>query len=486
MLRLIPTPRRTDMSDARVHLPAVLSIVNESAADESVVALTEAAHTLREYARRTHRIDLAPGEGGLTFTADPSLPAEGYTLTVTAAGAVVCASDACGAQNAAVSLLQLMEPDGDGITLPVGTLEDEPDCSWRGVMVDLARDWHELSVLYEYVDMCRFYKIKYLHLHFTDDQSYTLPSRAFPHLSTPGRSYTENELRGLIAYAASRHVELIPEIDVPGHSTSFAHAYGECFGTDGIICLSPDSMAGMATIFRELCTLFADSSYIHIGGDEAAIDKWTTCEKCRSAFRARGVDVDGMEPHALAEVMYATFIKEMCEVVLSCGKTPVVWEGFAAEVNHLIPREAVIMSWENYYQPTPSLLSAGFRIVNCSWSPMYVVTPVAYWKPEEVFDWNVYTWHPVHPHSPYQQTGLVIDPTEQVEGGQLLAWGDRIMSEFPTVAEGVREEQRLVEERVPALAENTWNREKRTDREEFLARMQDVAALYEAFRGRRA
>ena len=210
MLRLIPAPAYTTMADAL----AVISPVYT--ADK---ALADAAQTLADYARRTHGITLTQREGGIAFTVDASLPTEAYTLTVTEDGATVKASDVLGAQNAAVTLIQIMEKEGDGLTLPVGVIEDAPKCTWRTVMIDLARDWHELHVLYEYVDMCRFYKVKYLHLHFTDDQSYTLPSKAYPKLSTEGRHYTEEEIKGLIAYARSRGVELIPEIDVPGHTT---------------------------------------------------------------------------------------------------------------------------------------------------------------------------------------------------------------------------------------------------------------------------
>ena len=478
MLRLIPAPAHTTMADARV---AVAPVYN------TAEVFADAAKTLADFARRTHGITLTQGDSGITFAVDTTLPTEAYTLTVTETGATVKASDSLGAQNAAVTLIQLMEKAEDGLTLPAGVIEDAPKCTWRTVMIDLARDWHELHVLYEYVDMCRFYKVKYLHFHFTDDQSYTLPSKAFPKLPTEGRHYTEAEIKGLIAYAKARGVQLIPEIDVPGHTTSFASAYGEIFGTDGIICLSEESMAGMATLFRELCELFADSEYIHLGGDEAAIGKWITCEKCLAAFRARGVDVDGYlateeGKKELTELMYATFIKDICEVILSCGKTPVVWEGFHKSMNHLIPKESVIVSWENFYQTTPELLEAGFRVVNGAWKPMYVVTPVVYWSPEEVYNWNVYTWGAVHPGSPYNKEALHIDPTMQVEGGQLLAWGDQIVAKYPVVAEGVREEQRLIEERTPCLSENVWNRVKPTDWAEFGGRMEKVAELYEAFR----
>lgn len=478
MLRLIPAPSYTTMTDARVAIAPVYT---------TDPVLANVASTLVDFARRTHGITLTQGSGGIAFLADASLPVEGYTLTVTQDGATVRASDPLGAQNAAVTLIQLMEKEGDGLSLPAGIIQDSPRCTWRTVMVDLARDWHELHVLYEYVDLCRFYKVKYLHLHFTDDQSYTLPSKAFPLLSTEGRHYTEDEIRGVIAYAKSRGVELIPEIDVPGHTTSFAAAYGDIFGRDGIICLSEASMAGMATLFSELCDLFADSAYIHLGGDEAVIAKWTTCDKCLAAFRTRGVDVDAYlateaGTRELSELMYATFLKEICEVILSHGKTPVIWEGFHKDMNYLIPKESVIVSWENLYQTTPELLEAGFRVINGAWKPMYVVTPIVYWSPEEVYNWDVYTWGATHPGSPYNQVPLHIEPTMQVEGGQLLAWGDRIMENYPNVADGVREEQRLMEERTPCLSENVWNRIKPTDWQEFSGRLAQVTELYERFR----
>ena len=478
MIRLIPTPKNTNMCDARSVIAARYT---------AEASLVDAARTLAHYARRTHGITLTEGPGGISFITDTSLPAEGYILSVNTDGVTVKVADEVAAQHAAVSLIQLMEKVDGGMSLPIGTLADSPECTYRTLMLDLARNWHELCVLYEYVDMCCFYKIRYLHLHFTDDESYTLPSKAFPKLSTEGRHYTHEEIKSLLAYAKSRGVQIIPEIDVPGHTTSFSTAYGDIFGRDGIICLSEDSMEAMSILFCELCELFADSDYIHIGGDEACIDRWTSCDKCLNAFRQDGVDVDKYLQsdeirRDLAELMYATFIKRICNVVLSRGKTPVVWEGFREDTNHLIPREALIVSWENYYQTTPQLLSGGFRVVNGSWIPMYVVTPSIYWSAEDVYNWNIYTWRPYHPKSPYAGSGLTIKPTDQVEGGMLLAWGDHIARKFPILSEGIRKEQQLVEERVMPFAENVWNREKPTDWNEFCERMTAVSSLYESFR----
>lgn len=478
MLNIIPTPQITSMGDASAKLMPHFS------ADEK---FSNAADTLKEYAFRTKGIELVQGECGINFKYDASIKSEAYKLTVSDNCATVLAGDLVGANHAAVTIIQLLEKDDNNITLPIGTIEDYPECSWRGVMVDLARDFHELDVLYEYVDMCCFFKLKYLHLHFTDYQSYALPSKAFPKLPTPSRHYTEEELKGLMAYATSRGVQIVPEIDTPGHSLLFTDAYPEVFGDEGIICNSDTSMNAMRTLFGELCELFSDSEYIHIGGDEVNIKCWTNCPRCLDKFKKEGIDVDAYlssdeKCRELAEFIYATFVKNLCEIVLSYGKTPVVWEGFNEKYNHLIPRDAVIMSWENYFQTTPDLLNAGFRIINCAWRPMYVVTPTRYWSTNDVYNWNVYTWGAVHPESPYLNENLVVEPTAQVEGGQLLAWGDYIVDLFHPVSEGVRAEQHLLEERAPCLAENVWSRKKKLSWDEFSSKMAKVNEMYNTFR----
>lgn len=473
MLPIIPYPHRVQMDDTRITVPATVNVANHPAA----------AMTLKDYARRTHGISMAiAADGAVSFTVDATMGPDAYTLVAADGKVTITAATSRGAQNGVSTLIQLMKADDNGFTVPAGRIEDDADSTWRGTMIDLARDWHELHVLFEYVDMCRFYKLRYLHLHFTDDQSYTLPSKAYPNLPTPGRHYTEEELKALITYAKSRDVEIIPEIDVPGHYTPFGKGYGDLFGTIGVIRQTEESMNAMDTIFRELCELFSDSEYIHIGGDEALIDAWTKDEPTMATYRARGVDVDNMDQHELAQLMYATFVSHMCNTILSCGKTPVVWEGFSESMNHLIPHETVVMSWENYYQTTDCLQKAGFRIINCSWNPMYVVAPVAHWPQEEIYNWSVYRWRPMHPQSPYAGKTLEIQPTEQVEGGQLLAWGDHIEREYPVVAEGVRVEQAFIEEDCPCLSENLWNRTKVSDWNEFSVRLKQAEALYADFR----
>ena len=252
----------------------------------------------------------------------------------------------------------------------------------------------------------------------------------------------------------------MPEIDVPGHCVSFQQEYPELFGTDGILCQNEQSVSAMQSLFGELCRMFPASKYIHIGGDEAQIENWLKCPRCAEYAQSVGIDFQTEEQKLTAEKLYVNFIGKMAEAVFAAGKIPVVWEGFSEQVNDLVSREILVMSWENYYQVTPSLLGAGFRIINCSWNPMYIVTPEPAWPPREIYDWSVYKWKAVHPDSPYRGKELEIPPARQVLGGQLLAWGDRIAASYPTVEEGVAAERRLLLERLPYLAENTWNRNK--------------------------
>lgn len=401
---------------------------------------------------------------------DSELKAGAYKIDASKKNVTISASDEGGINNGLATMLQIMQKSDNGVYVPEVEIYDYPDSSYRGMMVDLARDWHEFDYLFNYVDMCYFYKLSVLHLHFTDDQSYTLPSDVYPELPTENRHYTKEQINELVEYAHERGIEIMPEIDIPGHCTQFQKAYPKLLGFGGIIHLHDDAFNALEEIFDELSEMFKYSKYIHIGGDEAAIMNWTQCKKCKDYAQTQGIDSNMADKRLLSEQMLAHFVSRVADVVFKNGKTPIVWEGFAKEVNDMVSKDIIVMSWENYYQITPDLIEAGFTIINCSWNPMYVVTPVAKWPVEEVFAWDIFSWKPVHPQSPYINTGGVqIEPSDQVIGGQLLAWGDHIEKQFENVEDGVKEEMRLLLERLPALSENTWNKEKSRTFEEFIA-----------------
>lgn len=467
MLPIIPTPKNIKLSTECFHNKATIANTGFFRSETDIFS---------EYAGRLGINFKYAAKGCFSINLDLSLPSGAYRLSVIKDSVTLFASDSAGANHAFATLLQIIErgDSSEEVLVPRCEIADFANHSYRGMMVDLGRNWHDFSYLLSYVDMCYFYKASSLHLHFTDNPSYTLPSALFPKLPTEGRHYTSAQIAQLVEYAHARSVELVPEIDVPGHCVSFQKSYPNIFGTSGVICQHQASMEAMHALFGELCDMFPYSRYIHIGGDEAEIQNWMNCPECMDYAKNIGIDTSIEDKKLLLEHLYANFVSKMADAVFEKGRTPIVWEGFAKEVDHLVSKEIIVMSWENYYQVTPDLLKAGFRVINCSWNPMYVVADEAFWPQRDVFEWSVYKWTPVHKKSPYHGTTLEIEPTNLVIGGQLHAWGDAIARSFPTVAEGILAERKLLLERLPMLAENTWNTEKAVSFKDFMAKYEPL------------
>ena len=388
----------------------------------------------------------------------------GYTIDARRAAITLSASDPEGAVNAAVTLLQLAAADGSG-RIPAVRIEDAPDSSYRGLLVDLARIWHPLELVLRYVDLCAFYKISTLHLHFTDSESYTLPSDVFPLLPSEGRHYSIEEIGTLNAYARKRGVTLMPELECPGHCNQFIRAYPETFGSGTVIPFTAEAMEAMDKLVGELAALFPDSPRIHVGGDEANIREWLSDEKSMAYAAAEGLPAEGDE-RLKSEWILASFVKKLSDMVLKRGRTPVAWEGFAKEVNSLVPHTTEIFSWENYYQTTYDLIDAGYTLINGTWNPNYIVAPDIFWSVRECFDWNIYNFRPIHKDSPLKGISFTVPPYDKMIGGQLLSWGDKGV-DCADPAAHLQSEWRLVADRLPATAENVWNVEKRVIFAEF-------------------
>ena len=174
--------------------------------------------TFRNYVKKINGVTMKNEEGGIVLVRDKTLAAGEYKIETSKSGMILSASDNDGMTYALATVHQILTVNDGKITVPSYTIKDKSDSSYRALMVDLARQWHPFNTLKDYIDLCYLYKIKFIHLHFTDTQSYTLPSDAFPKLSTPGRSYTKEEIAALNKYALDRNIEIIPEIEVPGHA----------------------------------------------------------------------------------------------------------------------------------------------------------------------------------------------------------------------------------------------------------------------------
>ena len=453
-ITIIPAPKQMTAS-GECRLP--LSIL----ADER---LSAAAQLCADFVKRLFGAELGAENGGIYFTLDSSLAADEYRLLSSDNGVSISAATAEGARYAVATLMQLISVEDGALVMPAVDVCDRPDCEFRAFMVDLARQWHPFPVLLGYVDLCVLYKIKYLHLHFVDSQSYTLPSIAFPKMPTEGRHYSYAEIAELNAYAASRGVEISPEMEVPGHAAAMVSAYPELFadtpiGADvvdsyslfnntqkrNIICVGkPGIMDTLRALTLEVIGMFPSSRYLHIGGDEAKISDWGNCRDCLAYMEKHGID--GPRP------LYTHFVKLMTDMVLSLGKTPIVWEGFPREGSDEISRDVIVTAWESYYHLAPELVEEGFKITNSSWQPLYIVPPghryvtSGHWEPDEILDWNIYNWQNWNPKTAAFKSPINIAPTDQVLGATLCAWECTYEQEI-----------KPVKRNLAAMSERVWN-----------------------------
>ena len=400
------------------------------------------------YMKDQFGVSMKEAKGGIFLIEDKSLSFEEYLITSSEDMVILKASTEKGMHNALADLLLRITIKNDSMIISDIFVKSAPDCSYRGLMIDLARQWHPLDYLLKYIDLCWKSRATHLQLHFTDSQSFTLPINSFPDLPTKNRSYSKEEINILVEYADSHGIILIPEVDVPGHSAKFFEKYPEVFGTNGVLPACDEVFDALRMIFSEVIEMFPNSPYIHIGGDEANIYAWEECEKT----------IKYMSKHGISNIheMYAEYIRIVTEMIFDSGRTPIVWEGFSKEYNDKIDRRTIVIAWESYYQPAYDLAEAGFTLINCSWKPLYIVTPDTYWSKEEINALDPWRWEHWWEKSVAYPKGYSIDRNYPVLGEQLCAWGDKI-ADWENWEDGIIEEMRLVSERFPVMCGKLWN-----------------------------
>ncbi|MBK8976848.1 MAG: family 20 glycosylhydrolase [Planctomycetes bacterium] len=426
----------------------------------------------------------ASGPGSATPVAidgriDPQLGPERYRLTIDR-GVELVAGDARGLAWGRATLRQLAAtaaPDHT-VELPRLRIDDGPDLPYRGVLLDVARFWHDVDALRAAIDLLALHKVPFLHLHLSDDQSFTFPSRTLPAVPSvfpdgTRRHYTRDELTALVAHAIERGVTLVPEIDVPGHASLLGRAYPDRFGTvdpatgaarsTGVVNMANErAYAALDALLGELCDVFTDSPYLHFGADEVAAGGLLGVSEYRTYCEAHGLT------NALAgdtDELYAHFIARMCELIRGHGRRPIVWEGFRGTGTPAaaIPRDLVVMAWSLDTNPPDRLAAAGFDVVNCGWWPLYLV-PTQGRAPSAA---DAYAWHPRefgNRDSPLPVATFA--PDVPLLGAQLCLW-----EQTPDVA------IQLLRTRLPAIAERTWTPDRPRAFADFASRVERLAPL---------
>ena len=407
----------------------------------------------------------------MSIMLDETLKTEEYQINIDQS--VILSGGSYKAISSAMSsMLHLIEKKDDHTLFPMVEIKDYPDATFRGLMIDVARRWHSINTLKKLVDMSAFYKLNYMQLHLTDDQSFTLPSKAYPKLATKDKHYTKEELVDLVNYADLRGITLIPEIDIPGHSRKFIETYPEIFSPklkkwgknmwggdafNNVINIGSEKVySALDVILDEVIEIFHTSPYIHIGADEATIDNLKGDPLAEAMMKKENLEGNVHE-------LYRHFIVRMNDMVKSKNKTMCIWEGFKREGKTEIPKDLIVFEFESLYNLPNHLVEDGYTLVNTSWMPLYVVgTGIEggwiprKWEPKKIYSWNMWQWENFYHKSPASKKPIQLDKTPLVIGAQMCAWEQTDDGEIPSLRR-----------RVPPFVERIWNTDYKLPYEEF-------------------
>nr|WP_084406914.1 family 20 glycosylhydrolase [Pedobacter panaciterrae] len=338
----------------------------------------------------------------ITLGLDPSIANEGYTLSVEKNAIVIKAASVQGAFWAVASLKQLMgtvvfrhkqvlqKSLLSAITIPCVKIEDAPRFSWRGIHLDVSRHFFDLSYLRKMIDRMSYYKFNKFHLHLTDDQGWRIEIKKYPELTSKGAwremngqdsscialsktnpdyaipekhfkmidgkkmyggFYTQEEMRGLIAYADSRGIEIIPEIDMPGHMMAATNLMpwltshgkgGQAKDFSEPLCPCKETTFEFAeNVFTEIAALFP-SKYIHLGADEVEKTSWKNVPECEALMKKEGLkSVDELQSY---------FVRRMERFFNSKGKKLIGWDEI---LDGGVSPTATMMYWRTWVPTAP-------------------------------------------------------------------------------------------------------------------------------------
>ncbi|MCY2931307.1 MAG: family 20 glycosylhydrolase [Planctomycetota bacterium] len=411
-LPLVPYPKKLTLKGGRLVLPENARIV--VAADPLLPMGRVLANDLLTVTGRKLAVAAGkPSAGDIGLEIAPDLAGEAHKVVVSDR-AIVQGGNYVGVGMGTVTLVQAISREGGTISLPRMVVEDQPFCRYTGMMVDIARQFNSIEVLKSCV-MARLYKMKYLQFHMSDDQMFTFPSQKLPKLKGV---YKIEDLRDLVHFADERGVTLVPEIEMPGHSSALAGAYPEFFGGNPINFFKPGCMENLKILVDEVCGVFKSSPFFHMGADEAF---WPYFEADPLVVADRQKNKRGTQQQ------FGWFINEINKVVKANGKQLICWEGFGEPC---VDKDVLVMEWDGRYFDPPGMAAAGYKMINVPWVPCIWATG------RENYEWNMWLLGS-QDRTPDQFRRAESPDKDPVIGGQMVLWecgGDSIIPQLRATA----------------------------------------------------
>ena len=387
---------------------------------------------------------------------------EAYRLRVTTDRIEIAATTAVGEFRARTTLKQLERRVLGKTMIPCCEIEDEPAYSWRGYMLDESRHFFGVEEVKKVLDLMAEYKLNVFHWHLVDDQGWRIEIKKYPLLAkfaaarphsppygendgdnrTPYGPflYTQAQIREIVAYAAARHITIVPEIELPGHSRAVLAAYPEfacdaasvaervprcSWGiSDEVICAgNPAAIKFFEDVLDEVTALFPGPT-VHLGGDECPRKYWKTCPKCQARMRREGLKTESE--------LQSSVTRHFCRYLEQKGKRMMVWDeslvgGYGEAANTDFPKTALAQSWRGT-EPAVTAATNGYDAVVSPWQTLYFSVPqgcandpYAYSKwlgPIASSLYRVFNWNPAK--------GVPEAARKHILGSEGCLWTERI------------------------------------------------------------
>ena len=421
----------------------------------------------------------------VNFRVDPNatdIPDEGYQLEIDKAGVRLVAKTETGLFYGKQTLLQLLTPNG----LPYVKINDHPRFPYRGLHLDVSRHFFNKEEVKKLMNVMSYYKLNTLHLHLTDAGGWRLQIDKYPKLTQEGAFrtqsdwrewwdngkdrqylkegtegayggyYTKDDIRDMLAYAAEKHITIIPEIEFPAHSDEVFVAYPElcCAGkshTSGDFCIgNPKTFEFMENVLTEVIELFP-SEYIHIGGDEAGKNTWKTCPKCQALMKK--------EKLANVDELQSYMIRKAEEFLNSKGRRLIGWDEILE--GGLAP-EATVMSWRGEAAGFKSA-RMGHDVIMTPGSYMYFDFYQADPRYQPVAIGGYTPIRKVYSYNPIPQDSLTAEEAKHFLGVQANTW-----TEYIPTPEHL---EYMMFPRALAVAEIGWTPQEKRDWQDFKPRV---------------
>ena len=455
-LGLIPWPARVGLQPGQFILNAQTVVVTETAFTNEAAWLSETLHLNQAGDARENRVWLtAQGAAGWE--------AEAYQLEAGGGGVTIRAAAPAGAFYGCQTLRQMLRPDHR--TIPGATITDSPRYAWRGLMLDVSRHFFDPPTVRRVLDWMADYKLNRLHLHLTDDPGWRVEVPTYPELTrsgargnftdtnAPARFFSREDLREIVAYAARRHIVVVPEIDMPGHAGAATRVFPQLDG--GRHTFNPareETFDFLQHTLHDVMDIFP-SPWIHFGGDEVDHSQWELSAGLKAEVLTRPAELEGY------------FARRMAGFISQQGRAPMGWD----EVVAAKPVTNTVVFWWRHNKPEvlAQALAAGYSVVLAPRSPCYFDYPQD--KSEPSMGWKLWNTSEAVYRGPVL-TNLPAGGPGRILGVEACVWTERI-STVPRL-------EYMLLPRMMALSELAWTPDAARSFAQFNTRLQPFLAQY--------